>query len=500
MSELLNNLTEILRYNPEQPMIFSSGLFLFLFLGFTFVYMLLRKKLTARLLFVTAFSYYFYYKSSGFYFFLLALVTVCDFLLGNAIHKARTEGGENDGRRRARMLLFLSILVDLGLLAYFKYTNFFAGMFSTMIGNNFQPWDIFLPVGISFFTFQSMSYTIDIYRGKLRPLSSVLDYAFYVSFFPQLVAGPIVRASDFVPQIRKPLCITREMFARGVYFILIGLFKKAVISDYISLNFVDRIFDNPHLYTGVENLLGLYGYAIQLYCDFSGYSDMAIGIALLLGFRFPMNFNAPYKAESISDIWRRWHISLSSWIRDYVYISLGGNRCGKLRNHWNIFITMTLCGLWHGASLNFLLWGAIHGVGCCIHKLFRMEVYHHDSHYHSKGVKRFFAILLTFHFWVFSCIFFRNTSFENIYAQLQQMLTAFHPELFLQVIESYKFVFMLIALAFVTHYLPDPWQERIIGRMKRANIFVCALLIVAVIYIVIQVKSSNIQPFIYFQF
>ena len=500
MSELLNNLTEILRYNPEQPMIFSSGLFLFLFLGFTFVYMLLRKKLTARLLFVTAFSYYFYYKSSGFYFFLLALVTVCDFLLGNAIHKARTEGGENDGRRRARMLLCLSILVDLGLLAYFKYTNFFAGMFSTMIGNNFQPWDIFLPVGISFFTFQSMSYTIDIYRGKLRPLSSVLDYAFYVSFFPQLVAGPIVRASDFVPQIRKPLCITREMFARGVYFILIGLFKKAVISDYISLNFVDRIFDNPHLYTGVENLLGLYGYAIQLYCDFSGYSDMAIGIALLLGFRFPMNFNAPYKAESISDIWRRWHISLSSWIRDYVYISLGGNRCGKLRNHWNIFITMTLCGLWHGASLNFLLWGAIHGVGCCIHKLFRMEVCHHDSHYHSKGVKRFFAILLTFHFWVFSCIFFRNTSFENIYAQLQQMLTAFHPELFLQVIESYKFVFMLIALAFVTHYLPDPWQERIIGRMKRANIFVCALLIVAVIYIVIQVKSSNIQPFIYFQF
>ncbi|MBR7013636.1 MAG: MBOAT family protein, partial [Prevotella sp.] len=286
MSELLNNLTEILRYNPEQPMIFSSGLFLFLFLGFTFVYMLLRKKLTARLLFVTAFSYYFYYKSSGFYFFLLALVTICDFLLGNAIHKARTEGGENDGRRRARMLLFLSILVDLGLLAYFKYTNFFAGMFSAMIGNNFQPWDIFLPVGISFFTFQSMSYTIDIYRGKLRPLSSVLDYAFYVSFFPQLVAGPIVRASDFVPQIRKPLCITREMFARGVYFILIGLFKKAVISDYISLNFVDRIFDNPHLYTGVENLLGLYGYAIQLYCDFSGYSDMAIGIALLLGFRF----------------------------------------------------------------------------------------------------------------------------------------------------------------------------------------------------------------------
>lgn len=503
MNELLNNLTGILRYNPEQPMIFSSGLFLFLFLGFTFIYMLLRKKLTARLLFVTAFSYFFYYKSSGFYFFLLAIVTICDFLLGKAIYQARNDGDDDDDhhpRLKAKLLLILSIFVDLGLLAYFKYTNFFAGMFSTMVGNNFQPWDIFLPVGISFFTFQSMSYTIDIYRGKLRPLSSLLDYAFFVSFFPQLVAGPIVRASDFIPQIRKPLRITSDMFGRGVYFILIGLFKKAVISDYISLNFVDRIFDNPSLYSGVENLLGLYGYAIQLYCDFSGYSDMAIGIALLLGFRFPLNFNAPYKAESISDIWRRWHISLSSWIRDYVYISLGGNRCGKVRNYWNLFITMTLCGLWHGAALNFVLWGAIHGVGCSIHKFFRIQVCHHDSSYHSQGVKRFFAIVLTFHFWVFTCIFFRNVSFENICAQFHQILTAFHPELFLQVIESYKYVFMLIALAFITHYLPDSWQERIIGWIKRANIFVCALLIVAVIYIVIQVKSSDIQPFIYFQF
>lgn len=500
MSELLNNLTEIFRYNPEQPMIFSSGLFLFLFLGFTLVYTLLRNKLTPRLLFVTAFSYYFYYKSSGIYFFLLAIVTICDFLLGNAIHKARAESDEDSGRQQAKVLLTLSILVDVGLLVFFKYTNFFAGLFSTMVSNNFQPWDIFLPVGISFFTFQSMSYTIDIYRGKLRPLPSILDYAFYVSFFPQLVAGPIVRASDFVPQIRKPLHITRDMFGRGVYFIVIGLFKKAVISDYISLNFVDRIFDNPSLYTGVENLLGLYGYAIQLYCDFSGYSDMAIGIALLLGFRFPLNFNAPYKAVSVSDIWRRWHISLSSWMRDYVYISLGGNRCSKLRGYFNIFITMILCGLWHGAALNFVLWGAIHGLGCIVHKFFRFEVFHHDAKYQSKGVKRFFAILLTFHFWVFACIFFRNASFENIYAQGTQLLTAFHPELFLQVIESYKYVFMLIALAFVAHYLPSSWQERVIGWLKQANIFACALLIVVVVYLVVQVKSSDIQPFIYFQF
>ena len=326
---MIERLISILTYNPKSPLIFSSGLFLFLFFGVSFVYMLLQRRSNLRILFVTLFSYYFYYKSSGHYFFLLALVTTTDYFIAEAIGRMKT--GSNGSVPKMKLLLFLSLFIDLGLLAYFKYTNFFAGMLAAMIGHNFQPWDIFLPVGISFFTFQSMSYVIDVYRGDIRPLGSLMDYAFYVSFFPQLVAGPIVRATDFAPQIRKPVVITREMFAQGVYFILIGLFKKAVISDYISLNFVGRIFDNPTLYSGFENLLGVYGYAMQIYCDFSGYSDMAIGIALLLGFHFPMNFNAPYKSDSITDFWRRWHISLSTWIRDYIYISLGGNRKGKIR-------------------------------------------------------------------------------------------------------------------------------------------------------------------------
>ncbi|MBQ2338444.1 MAG: MBOAT family protein, partial [Prevotella sp.] len=318
--ETLSRLIDILSYDPAEPMIFSSGLFLYLFLGFTFVYYLLRRRLDARLMFVTLFSYYFYYKSSGIYFFLLAVVTVSDFLLARSIYLLRHD------RRRRRWLLALSLGIDLGLLAYFKYTNFFAGMVAQMIGSNFQPWDIFLPVGISFFTFQSMSYTIDVYRGRLKPLHRLLDYAFYVSFFPQLVAGPIVRASEFVPQIRRKLHISRTMFAQGVLFVAMGLLKKAVVSDYISLNFVDRVFDNPTLFSGGEVLLGLYGYSIQIYCDFSGYSDMAIGIALLLGFRFPQNFNAPYKASSVSDFWRRWHITLGAFMRNYLYIPLGGNR------------------------------------------------------------------------------------------------------------------------------------------------------------------------------
>ena len=345
-----SKIAEVLTYQSDKPMIFSSGLFLFLFLGFSLVYALLRKKDTARILFVILFSYYFYYKSSGTYFFLLGIVTVADFFIAGRM--ARIES-----RARRRALLLLSLSINLGLLFYFKYTNFFYQMLAPLWNGSFQPLDIFLPVGISFFTFQSLSYTIDVYRRQLQPLHRLLDYAFYVSFFPQLVAGPIVRARDFIPQIRKPLFVSTEMFGQGVFFIVSGLFKKAVISDYISVNFVERIFDNPGLYSGIENLFGVYGYALQIYCDFSGYSDMAIGIALLLGFHFNKNFDSPYKSASITEFWRRWHISLSSWLKDYLYISLGGNRKGKIRQYANLVITMFLGGLWHGASWNFVVWG-----------------------------------------------------------------------------------------------------------------------------------------------
>ena len=480
---------ELLTYHSDEPLIFSTGLFLVLFLGFTFIYMLLQRQLNLRLLFVTAFSYYFYYKSSGFYFGLLAVVTLSDYLIAKGI-----------ARWHSRWLVTLSLVIDLELLGYFKYTNFFVGMWTQMIGANFQPWDIFLPVGISFFTFQSMSYVIDVYRGDLKPLSSLLDYAFYVSFFPQLVAGPIVRARDFAPQIRKPIEVTSDMFARGCYFIAIGLFKKAVISDYISLNFVDRIFDNPSLYSGIENLMGVYGYTLQIYCDFSGYSDMAIGIALLLGFRFPMNFNAPYRSESITDFWRRWHISLSSWIRDYIYISLGGNRKGKVRQYINLFVTMLLGGLWHGGSLNFVVWGGMHGVALAVHKWTREQIFHHTKTYRSHGLKWLLAAVLTFHFVAFCWIFFRNHSFQSACVMISQIACDFHPELFLQVVAGYWIVFAMMGFGYLTHFIPDSWQEGYIWVLDRGSVVLCALLIAAVIYLVIQVKSSEIQPFIYFQF
>lgn len=487
-----DKLVQVLTYNPKQPMIFSSGVFLFLFLGFTLVYMLLQRKTTARLLFVTLFSYYFYYKSSGIYFFLLGVVTVSDFLLARIME--RTE----DFTKR-KLLVVASLCINLGLLVYFKYTNFFYEMFAPFWGGEFHALDIFLPVGISFFTFQSLSYTLDVYRRDLKPLDSLLDYAFYVSFFPQLVAGPIVRARDFIPQIRQPLFVSKEMFGEGVFFILSGLFKKAVISDYISVNFVERIFDNPGLYSGLENLFGVYGYALQIYCDFSGYSDMAIGIALLLGFRFPINFNSPYKSDSVTDFWHRWHISLSTWLRDYLYISLGGNRKGKIRTYINLALTMLLGGLWHGASWNFIVWGGLHGMALAAHKFLR-SLLHRPKNYRSTGIRKAFAVVLTFHFVCFCWIFFRNATFEASVTMIRQIFTAFHPELLEQLVMGYWKVFILMGAGFLLHWCPDSWQQACSRGVIRLPLVAQASLLVALIYLVIQVKSSDIQPFIYFQF
>ena len=485
-------LLNVLSYDPKAPMIFSSGLFLWIFTGFMLIYLFLQKKFTARLVFVIFFSYYFYYKSSGTYFLLLAFITVCDYFIAQAMSRMTVVW-------KRKSLVVLSLCINLGMLAYFKYTNFLADLFASLFGGTFHHYDIFLPVGISFFTFQSLSYTIDLYRKEIEPLTSFLDYAFFVSFFPQLVAGPIVRARDFIPQIRRPLFVSAEMFGSGIFLIMSGLFKKAVISDYISVNYVERIFDNPTLYSGVENLMGVYGYALQIYCDFSGYSDMAIGIALLLGFHFKKNFDSPYKSASITEFWRRWHISLSSWLRDYLYISLGGNRKGKIRQYFNLIITMFLGGLWHGASWNFVLWGLFHGIALALHKLW-MTITGRKKGSESHGVRRFFGILITFHFVCFCWIFFRNVELSSSLAMIKQIVTDFHPELFFQLIEGYRAVFALMLLGYLLHFTPDRWEHACRNAVIRLPLLGKALLMVLLIYFVIQIKSSEIQPFIYFQF
>ncbi|NUN99114.1 MAG: MBOAT family protein [Saprospiraceae bacterium] len=362
-------------YDPKRPLLFNSAAFLALFIVLYALFIPMRRATTWRTWYLLLFSIFFYYKSSGLFFILLLLSTGWNFGLGHLMHTA--------GSRASRIFyLFLSVGGSLGLLAYYKYTNFFIGSVNALAGTEFAFQKIFLPVGISFFTFQTLSYTIDVYRGTLKPISegartagdwlqSFADFAFYVSFFPQLVAGPIVRAADFIPQIRQPLKLSKENVGYALLLISGGLFKKAVISDYISVNFVDRIFANPGLYSGFENLMGVYGYAIQIYCDFSGYSDMAIGLALLFGFQLAENFRSPYKAVSVQDFWQRWHISLSTWLRDYLYISLGGNKKGKFRTYLNLMITMLLGGLWHGANWVFIIWGALHGAALAIDRFLK---------------------------------------------------------------------------------------------------------------------------------
>ncbi|MGB0524121.1 MAG: MBOAT family O-acyltransferase [Flammeovirgaceae bacterium] len=496
-------------YREDAPLLFTNGIFWVFFGGLILFYQYNSSKITTRNYFLLAFSLYFYYLSSGYYFLLLIFSTIVDYYIGKAIY-------ESDDQRKRKWLVALSVCVNLGVLSYFKYAYFFTDTFNSifltelrttniiavvinfLFSADFDVFSIFLPVGISFYTFQTISYSVDIYRKQVKPVNNLLDFGFYVSFFPQLVAGPIVRAANFVPQIYQPFRLTEVEYSRGIYLILVGLIKKIFISDYISINFVDRVFSEPLSYSGFENLMGVYGYALQIYCDFSGYTDIAIGVSLLLGFRLPLNFNSPYKAESITDFWRRWHISLSSWLRDYLYISMGGNRKGRLLTYVFLLITMLLGGLWHGAHWRFILWGALHGVALALHKVW-MEVFK------TKGKKQswfynFMSGAITFHFVCFCWIYFRAENMLVAQQMLTQMGTAFHPELIFEILSGYSNVFLIMAFGYFTHWAPNNWKEYLQVSFKNIPDFAKATLIVLVALILYQLKTAGSQPFIYFQF
>lgn len=483
-----NSIWQQLLYNPKVPMLFNSGFFLWWFVFVMLIFMLLQRKQAPKIIYITLISFFFYYKSSGFFFYLLIISTVVDYYLSKWIYIMHTKA-------KKKTLLVFSLIVNLGLLAYFKYTNFFIEISNDVGHLQIKPMDIFLPVGISFYTFQSLSYTIDVYRNKLKPLDTILDFAFCVSFFPHLVAGPIIRASYIIPQIHKPTYITKRDIGKATTLIVAGLFKKAIISDYISTNFVDRIFDNPLLYSGFENLMGVYGYALQIYCDFSGYSDIAIGIALLIGFKIPLNFDSPYQSHSITEFWRRWHMSLSSWLKDYLYISLGGNRKGKIRTYIHLLLTMLIGGLWHGASWKFVIWGTLHGVGLAIDKFLKSIV-------KVKGniFTRFIGVLFTFHFVCLCWIFFRANNFNDAILMLKQIAYQFNGQIALQLFLGYRMVFVLFALGYILHFVPRKYETKMELLIIRSPFWVKALLLLLVIWLVIQTKSAELLPFIYFQF
>ena len=341
-------------------MVFTSFVFVKFFIAVLVLLALCRNRGQRQFTILCAsIVFYGYWKVQ--YLLLLATPSVIDYICASRISAATDQ-------RHRKAWLFFSIASNLGLLAYFKYTNFFVQSAARLIGHDWPMINILLPVGISFYTFKTMSYTIDVYRGHIEPCRSWWKYAMFVTYFPELVAGPIVRASVFLPQMTRSLRPSWKRAFVGLQLIALGFSKKLLVADRLA-GFVDSVFRYPHLYSTGTVWSAVVAYSLQIYCDFSGYSDIAIGTSRIIGFDLPENFNMPYLATSITEFWRRWHITLSQWLRDYLYIPLGGNRKGRARTYVNLTITMLLGGLWHGANWTFIVWGGLHGVGLALHKM-----------------------------------------------------------------------------------------------------------------------------------
>jgi len=441
-----------------------------------------------RTVFLLGASYYFYAHWNWRYLGLIFLSSTVDYLVGRGL-------AVKDDPSRRKQLLLCSIVFNLGVLCAFKYFNFFSdslGSLAGYLGIELAPMQlrVLLPVGISFYTFQSMSYTIDVYRRRLEPETSFVRYLLFVSLFPQLVAGPIVRASHFLPQLAAKPLLPPSMGSRGIMLILIGLLKKVAIADYLAVNIVDRVFDFPERFSTFEVLAGIYGYALQIYCDFSGYSDIAIGSALLLGLRIPENFDRPYLAVNLRDFWRRWHISLSTWLRDYLYIPLGGSKHGALRTYGALMATMVLGGLWHGAAWTFVLWGALHGVALAGTRAFQRAV--------PEGLPNWtrpISMFLTFHFVCLGWILFRSPSLDRVHLLLRQV---FVGDLGIRNLPIP--VVLALCLGFATHLIPRDIVDRLIRAFAGLPPVLQAAVALLVIAVVHLIDVSDVQPFIYFQF
>ena len=407
---------------------------------------------------------------------------------------ARLILAHDDQPRRRRLILILGVAATLAILGWFKYYGFFMEQVSDLLHalgwqRDFNILQVVLPIGISFFTFQGMSYLIDIYRRETQP-ARLLDMTLLMSFFPHLVAGPIVRPSHLIPQLQAVPRIDRGMASMGLLLIVWGLFKKSIIASYLATEFVDPIFFDPAAHSSLDLILGAYGYAVQIYCDFSAYSDMAIGLAALLGYRFPVNFNQPYRAASLQDFWRRWHISLSNWLRDYLYIALGGSRHGPVRLYLALMTTMLLGGLWHGASWNFVIWGAIHGGVLVAERLwrrFRPAAW--------PVLPTLAGIVITFHIVTFAWIFFRSSSFAAAGAYLAGIAAGDFTS---TTLAPLGLVLILIGLSL--HAFPATTLERIAMAMRRHAPVAIGLAVGATILVIDSMRPEGVEPFIYYQF
>ncbi|MBR4528130.1 MAG: MBOAT family protein [Bacteroidaceae bacterium] len=615
---LLNYLLKVFSFDPDSPLLFTQlqfwAFFCLVFSGFALV----QKRRQMRNAYLFFVSLLFYYKTSGLFVGMLLLVTCSDFLIAQGIYALR----EKEAWKR-KLLLGLSVILDIGILCYFKYAYFFVDVINQIFGTQFAVENvvarfanevvgenifsvdrIILPIGISFYTFQILSYTCDVYKGLIKPVRNFLDFGFYVSFFPQLVAGPIVKASDFIPQLYRRFFLSRRMFGIAVFWIINGLMKKIILSNYLAVNFIDRVFTNPHLFSGFENLSALFLYSLQVYADFSGYTDIAIGLSLMMGFHLPANFDSPYKAPNCSNFWKRWHISLSRWLQTYLYIPLGGNRSmgfstcfwvifltasalilsgswwiaaiifiifsatiltgiycpdrrRKIYANLNSMITMLLGGLWHGASMNFIIWGGLNGVGMIVFKFWRdmglktrvlittatVILLFSLQHFHPMGLwnvllafmlflmvsmwvrllynllgfkasfswlEHAWSILVTFTFITFTRLFFRSgsnldpatanqTAWDTATKMIHSIGTQWSVNI-LDVMSAYHRVFILFALGMIIHWLPTNLKRRYRLSFAMLPLPVICLAAICAVFFVYQFVTAKMQPFIYFQF
>ena len=615
---LLNYLLKVFSFDPDSPLLFTQlqfwAFFCLVFSGFALV----QKRRQMRNAYLFFVSLLFYYKTSGLFVGMLLIVTCSDFLIAQGIYALR----EKEAWKR-KLLLSLSVILDIGILCYFKYAYFFVDVINQIFGTQFAVENvvarfanevvgenifsvdrIILPIGISFYTFQILSYTCDVYKGLIRPVRNFLDFGFYVSFFPQLVAGPIVKASDFIPQLYRRFFLSRRMFGIAVFWIINGLMKKIILSNYLAVNFIDRVFTNPHLFSGFENLSALFLYSLQVYADFSGYTDIAIGLSLMMGFHLPANFNSPYKAPNCSNFWKRWHISLSRWLQTYLYIPLGGNRSmgfgtcfwvifltasalilsgswwiaaivfiifsatiltgfycpdrrRKIYANLNSMITMLLGGLWHGASMNFIIWGGLNGVGMIVFKFWRdmglktrvlittatVILLFSLQHFHPMGLwnvllafmlflmvsmwvrilynllgfkasfswlEHAWSILVTFTFITFTRLFFRSgsnldpatanqTAWDTATKMIHSIGTQWSVNI-LDVMSAYHRVFILFALGMIIHWLPTNLKRRYRLSFAMLPLPIICLAAICAVFFVYQFVTAKMQPFIYFQF
>ena len=553
----MDRLIQLFSFDEAQPLIFTQLDFWIFFLIVLSIFSFIQKHKLTRSIFLFVVSLFFYFKTSGLLVLLLSASIILNYFIGRGLGKASSKVYK-------KVFVTLSVLFNLLTLGYFKYAYFFTDSFNEMFHTKYEVFNIFarmansfmgggsfadnivLPVGVSFFTFQSISYVVDIYRKEVQPVQNFFDYAFFVSFFPQLVAGPIVRARDFIPQIRKPFQLNHNEFSWAIIQIVKGILKKVVLADYIAIHFIDKVVDAPEAFPGFISILAMWGYSLQIYGDFSGYTDIAIGVSRLMGFKLLENFNSPYKAINVADFWRRWHKSLGSWLRDYLYIPLGGNRGGGIGTYiatlviliflvfitqwyWlifiylglmllyivfsllfvnfkkyihrdlNLLITMVLGGLWHGASENFVIWGAMNGIALILYNHWKkISPYEQLNNW----VVHIWKIFITFNFITFTRIWFRLEKDGAPSQMLHQIWHNFelNQDSISILLDGFDIALIVMLIGYIIHWLPG--KTKLFGEklFTKLPMYVQSIVVAIILVFVYQAFSDTFKPFVYFQF